>query len=199
MLIEAIGRQLKITNDGDYVEINYIALEDVDMDYVTHVGGLQLIIRENSANKATITDHTQVTNISSSSLEDLADQIALLIETNLAVNVINEIEVKNDTGSPLPVSGTVTATPPQSATATVTSVPTSTVVATLAASNSSRIELVIQNNSSQILYVKHGTGASSTDYTWRVTKNNHVIIDTYTGEVTGILNASTGSAEVTEM
>lgn len=77
---------------------------------------------------------------------------------------------------------------------------TSTAVATLKASNSARKGITVFNESTAILYVKLGTGATATDYTYAVPASGYYEVPfSYTGAVTGILSANTGFAQVTEL
>lgn len=83
-----------------------------------------------------------------------------------------------------------------SPTATVTSVTVSTTVATLAASNAARIKCVVFNEAGT-LFVKLGSAASSSDYSYRLTANTTLELDTYTGIVTGTKQSGTTNAQVT--
>ncbi len=85
------------------------------------------------------------------------------------------------------------------ATGTVSSVATSTTVATLLASNTSRKEAIIFNDSAQMLYVKLGSAATSTDFSYRLAAGGTLVEDKYTGIITGILDSSTGVARATEV
>jgi hypothetical protein len=101
-----------------------------------------------------------------------------------------------------PVSGTVSVDNfpgGSTATATVTSVavnPSSAV--TLAASNASRIKTIIHNESGT-LYVKLGSSASLSSYSYRLTANATLEVANYTGDITAIKNTGTSNALVTEL
>jgi hypothetical protein len=116
-----------------------------------------------------------------------------------------------------PVSGTVTvgnfpATQPVSgsvsvnnfpggsvATATVVSVavnPSSSV--TLMAANAARIKVIIHNETGT-LYVKLGTAASVSSYSYRLTANTTLEVLNYTGDITAIKQTGTSNALVTEL
>lgn len=95
-------------------------------------------------------------------------------------------------------SGTFTVTDRGSA-STPARIATSTTSATLIASNSSRKEVVIVNDSSSTLYAKFGATATATDYTYMISPGQTIIEDKYTGRIDGILNAGTGSAQVSEV
>ena len=87
----------------------------------------------------------------------------------------------------------------QQATATITRVATSTSSAQLAAANTNRIQLTVVNDSAATLFVKYGTTASSTDYTWKLGPDEVAVVTRYTGRVDGIVSTGTGNAQVTEL
>ena len=106
-----------------------------------------------------------------------------------AVGPLTDTELR---ASPVPViEGSV-------ASATVTSVSVSPTVATLAAANASRKRLIVHNEGGT-LYVKLGTGASSSSYSYRLTAQSTLEIDKYSGEVTGTKQTGTSNALVTEL
>jgi hypothetical protein len=95
--------------------------------------------------------------------------------------------------------GTITITNPSGTTSTTTQVGDSATVQTLKAANSSRIKLVVVNTSTAVLYVKEGSGATTSDYSYRLEQYDTAIVDDYSGIVTGIWSAdSGGDAKVTE-
>lgn len=97
--------------------------------------------------------------------------------------------------NPLPVI-------PRADTATVTSVPDTDSSGTLAAANTSRKGLVVYNKSTEVLYLKYGSGASASSFTDIVAPDQkHVMGPTiYTGIVTGVWSANaSGVALVTEL
>lgn len=99
------------------------------------------------------------------------------------------------------VSGGLTITRP--ATATVTTTSTSQTVATLKASNTNRLGIIVYNNSNNVLYVKLGTGATTTDWTYKMDPDTSLPPEWfagYTGVITGIHDTGlTGTARVTEL
>ena len=129
--------------------------------------------------------------------------------------LIAELQAKADLSETQPVSlasvpshavtnaGTfaVQSTEARPATATLANVSTSTTVATLLASNANRRSAVIYNDGTSIMYVKFGSAATSTSFTYRVSPGQHLEfqIPCYTGIVTGILDAGAATARVTEM
>ena len=95
----------------------------------------------------------------------------------------------------------VTVTPTQASTATVTSVNDSNADQTLLAANANRVGLNIYNDSDQILYVKYGGVATTTDFTVPIGPGDFWSMDpVYTGVLHGIWAAnSTGAAKITEL
>jgi hypothetical protein len=99
-----------------------------------------------------------------------------------------------------PVSGSVAVSSLPStavATAAVTPVTVSTTVATLLTSNAARTLAVIWNETGT-LFVKAGSGATSSSYTWRLTANTELDIVSYTGIVTAIKATGTSTCLVTD-
>lgn len=87
-------------------------------------------------------------------------------------------------------------------TATLANVAGSASSVTLIASNASRLGVVIFNDSSAILYVKFGSAASATSFTYKV--NPYVTLELnqirqYSGIITGIWASATGDARTTEL
>jgi len=102
--------------------------------------------------------------------------------------------------------GTWTFSPSNYSTATLANVAASASSVTLAAANSSRKELVIVNESAYALFIKFGSGASSTSYTHQLAGSpggfpySELILSQplYTGIVTGVWQLASGNARVTE-
>jgi hypothetical protein len=95
---------------------------------------------------------------------------------------------------------TVTTAAPTASTVTaVTS--TTTNGTTLQAANTSRVGLYIFNDSTAILYVKLGTGATPTDWTIRLAAGGFYELPTpyYRGAVSGVWATANGFARVTEV
>lgn len=105
-----------------------------------------------------------------------------------------EVLILDDAGNPVAQpSATVAA-------ATVSAVAASTTVVTLAAAEVDRRSLSIYNDGKKKLFVKMGTGASLTDFTVMIDKQEYYELPhpIYTGEVTGIWDSANGSARITE-
>jgi len=83
-------------------------------------------------------------------------------------------------------------------TSTTTSVAASATSVELLAANSNRVEAVITNDSTAILYVKLGTGATTSDYTIALNAEESLVIDKYTGVVHGVWASAVGNARITE-
>lgn len=84
-------------------------------------------------------------------------------------------------------------------TGTSTNVTVAATSTTLASSSASRRGMIVHNDSSQILYLKYGSTASATSYAFRIEPGTHWIMPMplYSGTVTGIAAAATGTWRVT--
>jgi hypothetical protein len=92
----------------------------------------------------------------------------------------------------------ISVTPGTVSSATVTSNSVGAVAAvTLLASRAARIRAVIFNESGT-LFVKAGSTASSTDYTWRLTANTELDVTDYTGILTAIKSSGTSNVQATD-
>lgn len=85
-------------------------------------------------------------------------------------------------------------------TGTITRVASSAASVTVLALNAARIGAVIVNDSTKILYLKFGTTATSTDFTYKMLPGDTMEIPFgYTGRIDGIWAAANGAAQVTEL
>jgi hypothetical protein len=97
--------------------------------------------------------------------------------------------------TPVPVSVASVGT----GTATVSRVSvTNTAATTLSASNSAKSRVILYNEGGT-LYVKFGSTASNTDYTYTLTANSTLEIDGYYGIITARKNSGTTFVQVTEV
>lgn len=91
----------------------------------------------------------------------------------------------------------------KASTATLANVASSITSVTLLAANADRLGTVIENESTAVLYVKFGSTASATSYTYLVAANTRLDLRSasieYTGIITGIWAAANGNARVTEL
>ena len=86
-----------------------------------------------------------------------------------------------------------------SASSSVTSsVASSATSVQLLAANANRVEAVITNDSTAILYIKLGTGATTSDYTISLSPNESLIVDKYNGILHGVWASANGNARITE-
>lgn len=88
---------------------------------------------------------------------------------------------------------------PAVGTSTLSNVNSATSSTTLLASNVDRLRATIVNDSTAILYVKEGTSASATSYSWKLGPGDTLLIDDTTGTLTGIWASANGAARVTEV
>lgn len=107
-------------------------------------------------------------------------------------------------GTALPVSGTVTATPPRPATGTQSNVASSATDVTILASNANRQGGMIFNDSTQVLYLLLASGTSTTSlYTVQVPNaasfGYYEIPFGYIGVIKGFWTTANGNARVTEI
>lgn len=117
------------------------------------------------------------------------------------VGIAGNVEVVNDVGNPLPVSGTVSTTLHTSATGTQTSVANAVTNVTLLAANSDRKGATIYNDdTAAILKIKLGATASASSFTCAIAPGGYYEVPFgYTGIIDGIASVATGNARITEM
>lgn len=86
-------------------------------------------------------------------------------------------------------------------TAATTNVTASASNQTLLAANANRKRVVIYNDSTATLYLKFGTTASTTSYTYKLSGGDTYespALPVYTGQIDGIWASATGAARITE-
>lgn len=109
------------------------------------------------------------------------------------VSIVGEVEVTNDAGNPLPVRQFA------STTATTSRVASSATTVDLLAMKPTRNQASVYNESTAVLFIKFGTGASSTDYTLPIAGGGYYELPIrYTGIVTGVWESANGFAQMTE-
>lgn len=105
--------------------------------------------------------------------------------------------------APLPVVLTPSAN--EADTASVAAVAGSATVVTLLAANANRLGASFYNDSSALLYLKLGTGASTSSFSVLLEGGDYFELQllagnkVYTGAITGIWASATGNARVTEV
>lgn len=105
-------------------------------------------------------------------------------------------------GTAVPISGSITASPSTGATATLTNVNDTASSTTLLAANANRLTATIYNDSPSLLYVKFGTTASTTSFNVRIGAQGfyEIPVPTYTGRIDGIWSAdASGAARIMEL
>lgn len=127
---------------------------------------------------------------------------------NVAVTSSVEVEVKNDSGSAIPVTGPLTDTQLRAtpvpvtsgslATAAVSLLAVGPTVLTALASVSTRAKFILYNETGT-LFIKLGSGASATDYSMRLTANTSWEFSGYSGIVTVIKSSGTSNLLVTSI
>jgi hypothetical protein len=108
-----------------------------------------------------------------------------------------------ETGTTPAITGAVAVSAmPASATATLANVAGSASSVTVLAANTERKGVVIHNDSTAILYLKFGTTASATSFSYKLNGGEtfeSAMPVVYTGIITGIWASATGAARVTEL
>lgn len=106
-------------------------------------------------------------------------------------------------GSATDVEGThgMPVRPAACATATLTNVASSASTTSLLASNANRLGVILFNDSTSTLYLKYGTTASTTSYTYSIEAGGtwEMLNPLYTGAIDGIWSSANGNARITEL
>lgn len=191
-----------ITDGVDTLAISAGGAALVDGSAVTQpISAVSLPLPTGAATEATL-----ATRASEATLASIDGNIDVALSTRLAeatftarINTLGQKTMANST--PVVIASDQSALPVtfgSTTLATVTSVSVSTSVATLSASNASKTKVVVYNESGT-LYVKLGSGATSSSYSYRLTANSTLEIEGYAGIVTGIKASGTSNALVTEV
>lgn len=117
---------------------------------------------------------------------DLMNQLAL-----------NYFKPVTSTGGGTASSVTIIDTIPAKTT-TTTNIPNDTSEFLLSLSNVGRTECIVHNNSNTIVYVKYNSGVSSTNYTYKLFKQDTLIVDDFHGDLYAIAENSNGFIMITE-
>jgi len=191
-----------ITDGVDTLAISASGAALVDGSAVTQpISAVSLPLPTGAATEATL-----ATRASEATLSSINSNIDVALSTRLAeatftarINTLGQKTMANST--PVVIASDQSALPVTfggTGTATVTSVSVSTTVATLSASNAAKTKVVVFNESGT-LFVKLGSAATSSSYSYRLTGNTALEIDGYYGIVTGIKASGTSNALVTEV
>ena len=109
-------------------------------------------------------------------------------------NIINEVEIKNDTGNPIP-TGVPVRTP------TTVSIASTTASTTIVSSNANRKGILINNQSTSDLYLSFTSPATSSNSFLEMAAGSVLSLDQQmivTNAVYGIWNSANGTAQVTQ-
>lgn len=212
----------KITDGIDSLNITAAGAAQVDGSAVTQpISAVSLPLPTGAATEATLAsidgniDVALSTRASEATLSSIDGNIDVALSTRASeatvatllttaafqarINTLGQKTMANST--PIVIASDQTAIPVTqggAAVATVTSVSVSPTVATLSASNSAKTRVIVYNEDGE-LFVKLGSGASSTSYSYHLTKNSTLEIDGYYGIVTGTKLSGTSNALVTEI
>ena len=81
---------------------------------------------------------------------------------------------------------------------TVTNLPSTTTETLIADTNINRCSLLVHNDSNKVLYLKYGSGVTSTNYSIKLKGGDQAIIDKFRGQVYGVWDMINGFAMITE-
>lgn len=115
---------------------------------------------------------------------------------------LSDVTVKNTASNPVPVTGSLSLSASSISTASLSNVGDSATSVSLLASNTSRKGFIIFNDSSAILYIKLGTTASTSSFTYKLNAYGTVNETNfpYTGAIDGIWASDAGgNARITEL
>lgn len=104
-------------------------------------------------------------------------------------------------GSPL-LTLPVSTAPKTAATPTLANVAGSATVVTLLALNTARLGAIVFNDSTSAMYIKYGSAASATSFTYKVLPGGTWEMPggvVYTGILTALWDTANGNARVTEL
>lgn len=120
-------------------------------------------------------------------------------DTRATVTASNALKVDGSAVTQ-PVSGTITATPEKGTSAgTSTGISVGSSSTTILASNASRKEAIIVNDSNETIYLKFGSGAALNSGV-RLNANGGTLVENvYTGIITGISTSGSKNVTVTEV
>jgi hypothetical protein len=143
---------------------------------------------------------TLTNNNAAPSTNNIGALVATATSAQPSYTTGNLVALNTDLSGALRVTGSISVTPLTTANSSVTQVPASVTVVTLQAANASRKGLTVANISTSVLYIKLGSGASTSSLTARVASNGYYEVPFgWTGIVTGVWVTANGNAYVTEL
>lgn len=173
--------------DGNYLNVNAnIAGTDMVSGSGTATGALRVEIANNGTGTVGLNAGTNaIGKLAANSGVDIGD----VDVTSLPV-AFNAGSTSSTTQRVIQATG---------ATGTLANVAGSASSVTLQAANTARIKLIMYNDSTADCYVKYGSTASATSFTWLMAAGSHIEESDYNGIVTGIWTSATGNMRVTEV
>ena len=144
-----------------------------------------------SANQTTLGSQTTKIN-------DGTNTAAVKAASTAAIATDPALVVAISPNNPVAVSSSVI----KASTAALSSVAAATSSTTLLTANSNRLNVIIINDGTNNLYMKFGTGASTTSFTYYITGHGTFEMQipvVYTGIITGIWSTAVGNARITEL
>lgn len=84
--------------------------------------------------------------------------------------------------------------------AVVSRVNSAVTTTSILAANSSRKTAILWNDSTAVVYIKFGTGAAPTSFTWKIGPQSgyELPLPVYVGQITAIWESANGAMQVTE-
>lgn len=127
---------------------------------------------------------------------DIVSNFGSIISAGIVTvtNIINEVEIKNDSGNPVPM-GVPARTP------TTVSIASTTTSTTIATSNANRKAIMINNQSTSDLYLSFTSPATSSNSFLEMAAGSVLALDQQmiiTNAIYGIWNSANGTAQVTQ-
>lgn len=132
------------------------------------------------------------------SVNTLLKPASTLTKVSTVDTITNPITIQDGGGS-ITVDGVITANPQKGTTSTLTNVAASVTNVTLIAANSNRIQVTIFNDGDKDMYIKLGTTASTSSFSYFLLRKEHLIIDDYTGRIDAIWTGTSATARITEI
>lgn len=206
-LLATSAKQDTIIGHVDGIET---VLGTIDTDtgaMVTDLAAIEVLLTGIDADTDAIKTAAQLIDNAISGSEMQVDVVgALPAGTNaigkLAANSgvdIGDVTLNNALNAGTSDASTIRVTESTGATATLSNVSGSASSVTLIAADTSRRKVVLYNDSTEDCYVKYGSTASTTSFTWLMAAGSHIEEEHYNGIITGIWNSATGSMRVSEI
>lgn len=188
-------------NGNTYQEIAIVAGDPLPVDIqgaTLSLSAAGVEIKNDVGNPIPVDDAGGSLTVDSPQLTSIDGKLPALVGGRVPVDIaaisIGDVEIKNDTGNPIPTSVT-TRTP------TTTSVASSATSVTILASNANRKGISIANDSTSILRLSYATPATTANAFIVMQPGSFLWLDQQlmiTGTIYGIWATANGTAQVTE-